>query len=113
MYRPNDMRRSEFSSRQQKYMNNLLILCTPKRRKSEFYCFVNSIQLTEHINTEKARYKDDCLEILRFFDFVSLVKTKCKTSILCVPKESRENKKSNLQSSESRSLSFFATNEII
>lgn len=107
MYRPNDMRRPEFSIRQQKYMNNLLILCTPKRRKSEFYCFVNSIQLKEHTNTGKARYKDDYLEILRFFDFVSLVKTKCKTSILRVHKESREYKKSNLQSSESRLLSFF------
>ena len=94
-------------------MNNLLILCAPKRRKSEFYCFVNSIQLTEHINTEKARYKDDCLEILRFFDFVNLVKTKCKTSILRVPKESRENKKATYNRQKVGCFRFFATNEIL
>lgn len=113
MYRPNDMRRPEFSIRQQKYMNNLLILCTPKRRKSEFYCFVNSIQLKEHTNTGKARYKDDYLEILRFLISLVLLKLSAKLRYYVSLKKAENTKKATYNRQKVGCFRFFATNEIL
>ena len=73
-------------------------------------CFVNSIQLIEHMKLPKVRYNIDYLAL--WFYLISLVLLKLSEKLrYYVSLKNGENKKSNLQSSESRLLSFFATNE--